>query len=126
MCRNARVYLLFAVTLLLCFSACKTSTAPDLTGVAYVAPASLNLRGDLSQKNATVAVLKHGDRVQVIDVKRRFVQVRAAKGVTGWVDAAQLLTVDQMKDLQREHERALALPSQGAATVFEPLNIHLA
>jgi hypothetical protein len=125
MCRDARLRLLSAGALLLCFSACNTNTAPDLAGVAYVAPGSLNLRGDLSQKNVTVAVLKHGDRVQVVDVRRRFVQVRTAKGVTGWVDAAQLLTADQMKDLQGEHGQALALPSQGAATVFEALNMHL-
>jgi uncharacterized protein YgiM (DUF1202 family) len=110
---------------LLCLTSCKTDTASDSVGVAYVASISVNLRGELSQKANTVVVLKHGDKVQVVDVKRRFVQVRTANGSTGWIDAAQLLTPDQMKELQREHAEALTLPSEGTAGVFEALNIHL-
>lgn len=111
---------------LLWLASCKQSgpVAANEVGVAYVAPTTVTLRGDLSQKT-TVAVLKHGDRVHVLDQKRRFVQIRSAGGATGWVDAFQLLTPEQMADLNRQHEEALALPSEGAASVYDPLNVHL-
>lgn len=113
------------MVLLLCAAACKNVSVPvDTTGTAYIAPATVNLRGDIAQKN-TVAVLKHGDRVRVLDQKRRFVQIRAGNGVTGWVDAFQLLTPEQMDALQKEREYASTLQSEGAAGVYDPLNIHL-
>lgn len=111
---------------LLCLTACKNPVpgVADTAGTAYIAPTSVNLRGDISQKN-TVAVLTHGERVQVLDQKRRFVQIRAGSGATGWVDAFQLLTPEQMSELQKERMYALTLPSEGTASVFDPLNVHL-
>jgi hypothetical protein len=109
---------------LLVLAGCATRSS-DVLGQAYVAPATLNLRHELAQKNSTVAVLNHGDRVSIIDVRRRFVKIRTAKGAEGWVDSAELLSPDQMDQLRRERQQALALPSEGAATVYEALNIHL-
>jgi len=97
----------------------------DSWGDAYVAPATLNLRGELHQKNSTVAVLKHGDHVIVLDVHRRFVKVRTDKGAQGWLDSAELLSPEQMAAIRASRKKMLALPSEGAATVFEPLNVHL-
>lgn len=97
----------------------------DTTTYAYVAPTTLNLRPEISQKNNSVAVLHHGDRVSIVDVRRRFVRVRTAKGVEGWVDAAQLLTAEKWAQVQRDSEAALRMSSEGAAGVYEPLNIHI-
>jgi hypothetical protein len=97
----------------------------DSWGDAYVAPASLNLRGELHQKNSTVAVLKHGDHVIVLDAHRRFVKVRTDKGAQGWLDAAELLSPEQMQAIRASRKKMLALPSEGTATVFEPLNVHI-
>jgi hypothetical protein len=94
-------------------------------GQAYVAPEKLNLRSELTQKNSTVAVLNHGDRVDIIDVRRRFVKVRTRKGQEGWVDSLQLLSQEQMAQIRSDNERWLALPSEGKAGVFESLNIHI-
>jgi hypothetical protein len=114
----------FALTLLLALTGCGTQSSSAI-GEAYVAPASINLRRELTQKNSTVAVLKHGDRVSILDVRRRFVKVRTTKGVEGWTDSTQLLSSEQMDQINRDRQRALALPSQGAATAFEALNIHI-
>ncbi len=97
----------------------------DVLAQAYIAPQSLNLRRELTQKNNTVAVLKHGERVYIIDVRRRFVKIRTDAGAEGWVDATELLSPEEMAQIRRERDRALALPSEGAATVYETLNIHL-
>ena len=68
--------------------------------------------------------MKHGEKLEILEYKRRFVKVRTAKGAEGWTDNRQLLSPDQMADLRRMAESAAKYPSQGAATVYEPLNMH--
>ena len=114
-----------ALAFLLALTSCSRSFSGNELGEAFVAPATLNLRSDLTQKNSVVAVLKHGERVGIVDARRRFVKIRTAKGQEGWVDSLQLLSSEQMAQIRHESERALTLPSEGSATVFEPLNIHI-
>lgn len=110
--------------LLLASTGCGTDS-PQVLGQAYVAPATLNLRAQLTQKNSTVAVLKHGERVSIVDARRRFVKIRTDKGVEGWVDSIELLSPEEMGQIRKEREEALALPSEGTATPYEILNIHI-
>lgn len=110
--------------LLLALSGCGTDS-PQVLGQAYVAPATLNLRSQLTQKNNTVAVLKHGDEVSIVDARRRFLKIRTAKGLEGWVDSSELLSPEEMSRIRRERQEALLLPSEGAATPYETLNIHI-
>ncbi len=107
------------------FCSCNTVSPADVIGTAYVAPATLNLRRDLRQKNSAGTLLKHGERVDILEVRRRFVRIRDAKGQVGWVDSLQLLSPDQMKDIERAADRARRLPSEGTASVYEPLNVHI-
>ncbi len=111
--------------LLLVLASCAGLHSSDELGEAYVAPATLTLRRELTQKNNVVAVLKHGERVGIIDTRRRFVKVRTGKGQEGWLDSLQLLSTEQMEQIRRDSQAALALPSEGSATVFEALNIHI-
>jgi uncharacterized protein YgiM (DUF1202 family) len=113
-----------SVSLLLALTGCGTES-PQVLGQAYVAPATLNLRSQLTQKNSTVAVLKHGERVSIVDARRRFLKIRTDKGVEGWVDSADLLSPEEMAQILHEREEALALPSEGSATPYETLNIHI-
>lgn len=99
--------------------------SPQVLGHAYVAPETLNVRGQLAQKNSAVALLKHGEKVSIIDARRRFVEIRTEKGITGWVDSLALLNPEEMARIRDEREKALALPSEGEATPYEKLNIHL-
>lgn len=114
----------FFIALLLTLTGCGGTDSSQVLGEAYVAPTTLTLRRELNQKN-TVATLKHGDRVAVIETRRRFVKIRTAKGEEGWVDSLQLLSPEQMDQVKREERKSLALPSEGSATVFEALNIHI-
>ena len=117
---------LAAILFILIFvlTGCSTEST-EVLGEAYVAPATLSLRRELTQKNSSVALLKHGEKVKILDVRRRFVKVRAESGALGWVDSLQLLSPEQMEQIRRDHEHALTLPSEGSAGVFEALNIHL-
>ena len=109
---------------LLALAGCGAGSHDD-SNKAYVAPATLNLRSQLAQKNSTVAVLKHGEQVSIVDIRPRFVKVRVPNGTEGWVDSLDLLTPEQMAAIRHERARALLLPSEGSATAYETLNIHI-
>jgi len=70
--------------------------------------------------------LKHGERVEILETRRRFVRVRAANGAVGWTDSELLLTQTQIDDLKALSQQAAAIPSQGTGTVFDALNMHTA
>jgi hypothetical protein len=109
----------------LLLASCGPESSSNALGEAYVAPATLNLHSNLSSKSTTVAVLKHGDHLTVVDVKRKYVKVRTAKGVEGWLDSRQLLSKEQMTQLRKDTADELRLPAQGRATTFDALNIHI-
>jgi hypothetical protein len=109
------------------FSSTQPSSRPQPSaGIAYTGPAAINLREDLGPRANTVATLQHGERLEVLETRRRFVRVRTAKGLEGWTDANYLLTQQQVGDLDRLAEFASKLPSQGAGTTFDALNVHIA
>jgi Bacterial SH3 domain len=113
--------------LLVCVALCACSSrAPQkpAAGIAFAGPPSLNLRKDLSSKSGVAGTVRHGERLDVIETRRRFVHVRTEQGVEGWIDSNLLLTPQQMDDLNRLAESAAKLPSQGVATAFDTLNIH--
>lgn len=114
----------FLAVLLVITNSCKTEPT-DVVGYAYIAPTSVNLRPALADRSNSVAVLYHGERVQILEVRRRFAKIRSGKGAEGWLDATQLLTPEQMENARKASAQALNLPSEGSATVFEALNIHL-
>jgi hypothetical protein len=73
-----------------------------------------------------VATLQHGERLEVVETRRRFVKVRTSKGVEGWTDSNYLLSQQQVSDLDALAEFAAKLPSQGKGTTYDALNVHTA
>lgn len=94
-------------------------------GEGFVAPMTLNLRQELSVRAAVVATVKHGDRLEILERRRRFVKVRTEKDEEGWTDSRQLLSPAGMARLRRATERAAQLPAQGRVTPFDKLNVHI-
>ena len=110
---------------LILISGCRSEQAgPPPIGEAFAGPATLIVRKELGMKSAPAATLKHGDRVAVLQTRRRFAKVRTDGGVVGWVDSRQLISTEQMQALRQMAEFAGKMPSQGRATVFEALNVH--
>lgn len=121
----SRRYLLSATAIVLLLASCRSGpSGPPPIGEAFAGPATLTLRQDLPLKSAVVATVKHGDRLDVLQTRRRFVQVRTAQGAVGWTESKQLLSTDQMQDVRRFSQATSNLPSQGAATAYEALNVH--
>ena len=99
-------------------------TRTSSIGEAYVGPSTLNLRQELSPKSQVSATLKHGEKLDILEYRRRFVKVRTGQGAEGWTDTRQLLTPEQMAGLQHMAESVSQYPSHGAASIYEPLNMH--
>jgi hypothetical protein len=113
------------IALLTLFLLASCSDTRVTLGDAYVAPAAIHLHSDLLGKSPVVAELKHGDHLQIVDVQRRMIRVRTDKNAEGWVDSLQLLSAEQMAALKRRREQENLLPSEGAATAYETLNVHI-
>ena len=107
-------------------TSCHTDFTPQrpALAIAYIAPISTGIRKEISLKSPVVTVVKHGDKVGILEQRRRFVLVRAPNGKEGWTDFRQLITPDQMAEMNALLRRASDLPSQGKATTFEPVNMH--
>lgn len=123
LCRFAVCCLLLGL-LVSCTSQGRSKDRSPAIGQAFVGPTTLNVRDDLNPKSNNVATLKHGDKLDVIEYKRRFVKVRTEQGVVGWTDNHLLLTTDQMAELHQLAEDAKKLPSEGVASVYQDLNMH--
>ena len=91
---------------------------------AFVGPITLNLRREITPASPTVATAKHGEKVEVIQVRRRFVRVRTPRGQEGWTESRQLLTAEQMNAIGELAKSVAHLPSMGEAMVYTPLNMH--
>ncbi len=114
-----------AVASLLLLAGCAGPERVQSIGEAFVGPTELKLRSDIPLESSTVAVVRHGDRLQILQQRRQlFFRVRAPNGAEGWTDSRQLLTADEMASLRELSERARKMPSQGVATAFGELRIH--
>jgi hypothetical protein len=116
--------IIFAAVLLL--SGCGTGSREPSQGEALVGPTTLALWTDLAPRAPVSATVKQGDRVQILEVRRRFVRVRTAGGVEGWTEAEFLLNKAQVEAYQALQDNLAQMPSMGQATVYSPLNTHIA
>ena len=110
---------------LLFLNGCRSQPPPARPiGEAYVGPAVLKIRSDLPLQSSTVATVKHGDRLELLQTRRRFLRVRTPNGVEGWTDERQLLSAADMQALLELARWAAPMPVQGVATTYAPLNVH--
>ncbi|HYZ85458.1 MAG TPA: hypothetical protein VE621_13695, partial [Bryobacteraceae bacterium] len=117
--------MLVVVASLVTGTSCKErKSGPEPIGTVYVAPLTLSIREQIQPGSKTVATLKHGDQLDVMQTRRRFVRVRTTAGVEGWTDMRNLLMSNQMEALRQFSKQAANLPSMGEATVYDLLNMH--
>ena len=120
-----RVLLSGTLGLALLLAGCKPRAdhSPSI-GLAYAGPATLVLRQDISPSSPPAVTVHHGDPLDIVQQRRRFIKVRTVKGQEGWIEDRLVLTPDEFARLKRFNQNALAMPSQGVATTYDILNIH--
>jgi hypothetical protein len=100
-----------------------SSTAKPI-GQAFVGPAQLKIRNDIPLQSSTVTTVKHGDRLEILQTRRKFLRVRTPDGKEGWTDERSLLAAADMQALRDLAQHSSKLPNQGVAITYQPLNIH--
>jgi SH3-like domain-containing protein len=70
-------------------------------------------------------VVKNGDRVEVLDHDRRFVKVRTATGVTGWVEQRYLVGQDVYDRIQKLTADNQNDPVQAQGATRNDTNLHV-
>lgn len=102
----------------------KVEPVVRVIGEAYAGPNELPIRQDISLRSPVVAKVLHGQKLEIIDRRRRFVQVRTQSKSVGWVDMRLLISDKQMEMLESLAKHYAKAPSMGSATVFDILNVH--
>ncbi len=110
----------------LVLAGCGTDSPEPGLGVAFVGPMRLDLWAELAPRAAVTATLKQGQRVEILETRRRFVRVRTEGGTQGWTEAEFLLNQAQVEAYRASQESLEDLPSMGVATVSNALNTHIA
>ena len=124
---NARTAWLALALALLGASACRKQEPPRATaiGEGYVAPETLNLRKEIPLNSGTVATANRGERVEILQRRRRFVKVRTASNQEGWTEQSQLLTPEVYAQIAQMAKDAAGLPSWGTFRARDKLNLHM-
>jgi len=122
---KALLYLILAILpgLLSCNKE-KPGPVYRVIGEAFAGPNQLPLRQDVTLRSPVITTVQHGERLEVLDRRRRFLQVRTKAQVIGWVDIRLLISAKQMDQLDELAKHYKNAPSMGRATVFDVLNVH--
>jgi len=116
----------FLFLLLALLAACERQEREGAIGEGYIGSPTVGLRDRLGPSGTTTATLKAGERVQILQRRRRWARVRAQSGAEGWLDEQRnIIPRDAFEQAQSLLSSAAAMPSQGRARAHAPLNLHL-
>lgn len=124
---STRLSLSIALLLALFWSASCKRPGPVGSGeIMYVSAPTANLRDHVSTIYNRVGSVQNGDRVEVLERQKRFVRVRTAQKVEGWIELRALVpreTYEQFQQLSTENK---ATPVEGKGVTRVELNMHVA
>lgn len=105
--------------------ACKREVTEPVIGTAYVSTSTVNLRDRLGATQTAVGAVRFGEKVQILERRRRWIRVRTASGREGWLEQRHLVGEDVLKQFEALRVQATQLPSQGQAHARRELNLHV-
>lgn len=117
--------LLFLVLLLALAPACTKLTGPKVIETGYVTANQVYLRDRLSEIYRKVGLVKNGEKIDVLEKSRRFVRVRTAAGLIGWLEQRNYITQEQFDQFQKFNKDSQALPVAAIGIVHSETNLHL-
>jgi SH3 domain-containing protein len=92
---------------------------------AYVSAPQAILRDQVAAVYNKMGVVKNSERVEVLDRDRRYVKVRTAAGVEGWVEQRYLVTQQVYDGFQKLQQSVQNDPVQATGITRNDTNIHL-
>ncbi len=103
---------------------CQREAREQVIGTGYIAPNAVNLRDRLGAQQITIATLKNGQRVDILQKKRGWVRVRTTTSAVGWIEERHLLSPAVLSKFEKLRLDAGKRPSQGTAHPRGDLNLH--
>ena len=91
----------------------------------YVSAPQAFLRDRVAAVYSKTATVKNGDRLDVLDREKRFVKVRTAEGVEGWIEQRYVIpqkVFDQFQVLTKDHQND---PPQATGITRNDTNLHI-
>lgn len=121
---RVRVAACLAVAAISLLSACNRARHHVLE-VAYVSAPQAALRDQVAQIFNRVGMVKNGERVEILEREKRFVRVRTATGVEGWIEQRYLVdqkTFDGLLKLTADNKND---PVQAPGVLRNDTNLHI-
>ena len=113
------------ISSLVLLGGCRGSGKGDpAIGEAYVGAATLQIHSDTVPQSSVVGTARHGDRVEILEERRRMARIRIPGGAEGWTEQRLLLAPSDMAALKNLSARAAQMPSQGQAITYGDLHVH--
>src|ERR1051326_7147300 len=118
--------LLLLVAALLLAAGC-SGGASDRTEYEYVAVSEASLRDHVSTIYNKTAVVRNGERLQVLErmQNKRFVRVRSPRGEEGWVQERYLADQETYEEFQRLAEQFKNALAQATAVTEDQVKVHV-
>jgi uncharacterized protein YgiM (DUF1202 family) len=92
----------------------------------YVSAPQANLRDHVATVYNRVGSVKNGDRVEVLEHQKRFVRVRTAQKLEGWIELRALVPSEVYEQFQRMSKDNRNTPIEGHGVTRVELNMHVA
>jgi SH3-like domain-containing protein len=93
--------------------------------IAYVSAPQVALRDQVAAVYNKTGMVKNGDRLEVLERDRRYVRVRTANGLEGWMEQRYLATQEVFDGFQKLVQQNQNVPVQATATTRNDTNLHL-
>jgi len=93
--------------------------------VDYVSAPQTAVRDRVAAVYNKIGTVKNGDRVEVIDRERRFLKIRTAGGLEGWIEQRSVISQQVYDELQKLAEENKLVAPQATGVTRNETNIHL-
>jgi hypothetical protein len=120
-----KIVLGISVLLVVAFAAYwRERTAHAPLDVVYVGEMKTTLWSTTAQVREPVVTLQYGDRLDVLNREGDYVQVRAEKGPTGWVEERQLMSSDLWAQAVSLNNESMKMPVEAVGHTKVISNLH--
>lgn len=117
--------LLTSLAAMLLLAGCNQEQSDKAIGEGHVGTANAVVRDRLGAGSSPIASLKAGERVEILQRRRRWVRVRVPGKIDGWVDERAIIAPEEFEKFQALVKASEGRPSEGRAKAFDAVNLHL-
>jgi SH3-like domain-containing protein len=104
---------------------CQRSGSGDNSEYVYVSVPETTLRDRVAVVYNQIGTVKNGDRLQVLERQRRFIRVRTAQNLEGWISLRCVASAPVYERFQQLHKENLDTPVQSHGVTRFKLNMHI-